>query len=285
MNRLIDEGAHAHLNRRTVGYARDELGKRGNEFLEDIHQNVHHRAHHGADLVRKVSKRSLRSRQSHESSENERPQIELHDMSPPTPPGAGLAHENASYPHDVYTERECVMGQTVPEEGEEFSSMDGGSDMDYGSGSHSQDHNPFLTPTVRSHAGSEEHEFRGSRNRTGDYVIDMERHRREHGHHASQKVRPAEPDDSEHRGQHGHHAGQKIRPAEPDDSEHRGQHDHHAGQKVRPAEPDDSEHRDQHGHHTGQKVRPADLGFEDVDLADAVKKSSHWGLKGYLKKD
>ncbi|KAI0017039.1 hypothetical protein F4780DRAFT_772537 [Xylariomycetidae sp. FL0641] len=137
-NRLVD--ASDHLNRQAVGLARDE-----------IVGEMQHGAEHIGSLVRKVSKRSQRSKRSQNSSENERPRIELHDLSPPGPAGAGLEHHHAEHPQDVYRERECFMGQTVREERE----------------------SPYL---------ESEH---------GDQVVDKDRARREHAHHEGAKVQPA----------------------------------------------------------------------------------------------
>ena len=85
-NRLVDEGAHAHLNRRAIGLARDEIGRRGNEFMEDIH-------HSGEMLGRVISNiskrsgRSVKSAQSYDSNLRAHG-IELQDLdSTNTPPG------------------------------------------------------------------------------------------------------------------------------------------------------------------------------------------------------
>ncbi|KAI0601339.1 hypothetical protein F4775DRAFT_444708 [Biscogniauxia sp. FL1348] len=259
-NHLID--SHVHMNRQVVELARDEIERRGNEFIDDIQ----HGAEMLGDLVRKVSKKSLRSKHSHDSSENENPRIELRDMSPPGPPGAGLAHEHAPYPRDVYVERECVMGQTVKEEPEEISSMDGGSDDDYRRNRVHEYASHMTESKVRPYLGFQQEKLGGDKPSTGDYVIDMEKSRREHAHHEGAKVRPADPDGSEFREQHGAHM--------------------HAS-KVKAVDMSfDNMERDHGSHMHENKVKPADLKFEDVDLVDKDhKKSSRQPSKGHMKED
>ncbi|KAI4861633.1 hypothetical protein F4820DRAFT_55075 [Hypoxylon rubiginosum] len=222
-NRLIDEGVH--LNRQTVDLARDELGRRRDEFIGDI-----------GDIVRKVSKRSMRSKRSHDSDHEDH--VELQDIGPLSHAGAGLEHQHAALPRDVYLERECVMGQTVPEEAEELSSMDGGSDDDYGY-SHMQGHSSHMTSKVQPYAGFERQDFQGARLNTGDYVINMD------ASHTEPDVMLTDPDALEHRGEHGAHMVNKIRPA-----------DMGFGSLLQ-----------EHSAHTNEsKVRPANLEFEEVDL-------------------
>ena len=78
MNRLVDEGAHAHLNRNAMELVRDEIERRGNEFIEDIH--------HGGHMLRRVvsnlSKRSSKTARSACSHENHlgAQAIELRDL-------------------------------------------------------------------------------------------------------------------------------------------------------------------------------------------------------------
>lgn len=185
-NRLIDEGVH--LNRQTVGLAREEIGRRGNEFMGDIHQS----AEMFGDIVRKVSKRSLRSMRSQRSHDSDQGgPVELEDIGPLGPPGAGLEHHHTVLPREVYHERECVMGKSVPEEAEELSSMDGGSDDDYG-WSHTQEHSSHMTPKVQPYTGFEKQKLRGSRLSTGDYAIDMDASLGEHASHMEAKIKPAD---------------------------------------------------------------------------------------------
>ncbi|KAI0008090.1 hypothetical protein F4779DRAFT_628702 [Xylariaceae sp. FL0662B] len=206
-NRLIDEGVH--LNRQAVNLARDEIGRRADEFMGDFNHSVER----FSDLVRKVSKRSLRSKRSRDSDKDDHPQVELHGVNPPGPPGAGLEHQHAALPRNAYFERECVMGQAVPEEAEEVSSVDGGSDDDYAR-NRSQDHASHMTPKVQPYPGFEKQETRGGRPHTGDYAVDVEASRREHAFHMQPKVRPADPDGAEHREQHGAHMASKVEPAD-----------------------------------------------------------------------
>ncbi|KAI1081474.1 hypothetical protein F5B20DRAFT_569861 [Whalleya microplaca] len=205
-NRLIDEGVR--LNKQTVYMARDEIGRRADEFIDDIHNS----AERFTDLVRKVSKRSLRSKRSHDSDKDNHSQVEREDVGPLGPPGAGLEHQHTQLPRNVYYERECVMGQTVPEETEEVSSVDGGSDDDY-SRNRAPDHASHMTPKVQPYLGFERQETHGG---SGDYVIDMDASRREHAFHMQPKVRPADPDGSEHREQHGAHMQNKVKSADRD---------------------------------------------------------------------
>ncbi|KAI1773373.1 hypothetical protein F4818DRAFT_449154 [Hypoxylon cercidicola] len=203
-NRLIDEGVH--LNRQTVDLARDEFGRRRDEFIGDI-----------SDIVRKVSKRSkrslrsMRSKQSHDSDHEDH--IELENIGPLSHAGAGLEHQHATLPRDVYLERECIMGQTVPEEAEELSSMNGGSDDDYGH-NRMQGHSSHITSKVQPYAGFERQELRGSRLGTGDYVINMDASGGRDVSVADPEVMPTDPDALEHRGEHGAHVGNKVRPAD-----------------------------------------------------------------------
>ncbi|KAI0164357.1 hypothetical protein GGR52DRAFT_585659 [Hypoxylon sp. FL1284] len=191
-NRLIDEGVH--LNRQTVDLARDELGRRRNEFIDDI-----------SGIVRKVSKRSARSRRSHDSEHEDR--VELEDIGPLSHHGGGFEHQHSTLPRDVYLERECVMGQTVPEEVEELSSMDGGSDDDYGN-NQSQGHSSHMISKVQPYTGFERRRLGGARRSSGDYVIDMD------ASHLEPDAISADPYTVEHRTQHGAHMKNKVRPAD-----------------------------------------------------------------------
>ncbi|KAI2463800.1 hypothetical protein F4781DRAFT_426066 [Annulohypoxylon bovei var. microspora] len=190
-NRLIDEGVH--LNRQTVDLARDEIGRRGN-----------HGAERFGEIVRKVSKRSMRSKRSRDSDEDDITRVELQDIGPLGPPGAGLEHHHTELPPEVYFERECIMGQTLPEEAEEVPSTDSGSDDGYDLG-HLQEHSSHMTSKVQPYAGFRKQSLRGARINTDDYVIDMELARGEHASHSEAKVKPADPRGSGHREQHGAH--------------------------------------------------------------------------------
>ncbi|KAI1459197.1 hypothetical protein F4805DRAFT_455975 [Annulohypoxylon moriforme] len=198
-NRLIDEGVH--LNRQLVDLARDEIGRRGNQGVERF-----------GEIVRKVSKRSMRSRRSHDSDDDNITRVELQDIGPPGPPGAGLDHHHTELPPEVYFERECIMGQTLPEEAEEAPSTDSGSDDEYDAG-HLQEHSSHMTSKVQPYAGFRKPSLRGAGAGASDYAIDMELARGEHASHAEAKVRPADPKGSEHREQHGAHMTNKVRPA------------------------------------------------------------------------
>ncbi|KAI0885737.1 uncharacterized protein GGS22DRAFT_179463 [Annulohypoxylon maeteangense] len=195
-NRLIDEGAH--LNRQVVDLARGEIGRRGNQGVERF-----------GEIVRKVSKRSMRSRRSRDSDEDNIPRVELRDIGPLGPPGAGLEHHHSELPPTVYFERECIMGQTLPEEAEEAPSTDSGSDDDYDAG-HLQEHSSHMTSKVQPYAGFRKPSLRGAVAGTDDYAIDTELARGEHASHAEAKVKPADPRGSEHREQHGAHMTNKI---------------------------------------------------------------------------
>ncbi|KAI1389679.1 uncharacterized protein F4822DRAFT_442894 [Hypoxylon trugodes] len=219
-NRLIDEGVH--LNRQAVGLARDEIGRRG-EMLGEI--------------VRKVSKRSARSKRSHNGEHEEIPRIELEDLGPLGPPHQ---HDNNTLHPEVYSERECVMGQTVREEMEDLSSIDGELDEDH-EWNYPQEHSSHMISKVQPYAGQEQSASHGQ----GDYVINMNASTGEHASHGTPKVKPADPNGSEHREQHGAHMRNKVKPAQTE-IESVGK---------------------EHGGHMGQsKVKQADANFEEVDL-------------------
>ncbi|KAI1104495.1 hypothetical protein F4804DRAFT_188364 [Jackrogersella minutella] len=229
-NRLIDQGVH--LNRQVVDLARDEIGRRGNQSVERF-----------GEIVRKVSKRSLRSKRSHDSDQNDTLRVELEDLGPLGPPGAGLAHHHTELPREVYRERECVMGQTVPEEAE-ISSTDGGSDDDYSWG-HVQEHSSHMTSKVQPYGGFKKRGQQGGKADPGDYVIDMDASRGEHASHAEAKIKPADPDGSVHREQHGAHMTGKVKPADLESERFSREHGAHMQES---------------------RVKPANVGFEDVDL-------------------
>lgn len=192
-NRLIDKGMH--LNRQTVDLARDEIDRRRHEFIGDVHRG----AEVVGDLVRKVSKRSKRS---HDSDHDNASRDDPDDMGPLGPPGAGLEHEHSSLPREVYAERECVMGQAVPEE-VEVSSMDDASDDD-SDDEHEwipmEDHSSHMTSKVQPYTDFKRQNLRGGEPNTGDYVINMDTIQGEHTSHSESKVKPAELDGSEQHG-------------------------------------------------------------------------------------
>ncbi|KAI1443851.1 hypothetical protein F5Y02DRAFT_191316 [Annulohypoxylon stygium] len=231
-NRLIDQGVH--LNRQVVDLARDEIGRRGNHGVERF-----------GEIVRKVSKRSMRSRRSRDSDEDIT-RVELQDVRPLGPTGAGLEHHHTELPPEVYFEHECIMGQTLPEEAEEAPSTDSGSDDEYDAG-HLQEHSSHMTSKVQPYAGFKKPSLRGAGAGTDDYVIDMEIARGEHASHAEAKVRPADPRGSEHREQHGAHMASKVKPADVEFGNLAQEHGAHA---------------------EASKVKPAHVEFEDVDLDD-----------------
>ncbi|KAI1380993.1 hypothetical protein F4677DRAFT_452593 [Hypoxylon crocopeplum] len=213
-NRLIDEGVH--LNRQTVDMARDEIGRRGNDFMDDF-----------GEIVRKASKRSLRSmrsKRSHNSDQDDNPRVELQDMGPLGPPGAGLEHHHTTLPREVYFERECVMGQTVLEEGE-ISSTDGESDDD--GWDHGPDHSSHMMSKVQPYIVLEKQGLRGGTLSTGDHVIDMDTSEAGHASRTKPTLKPANPDGSGHRAQHGAHMEGKVRPADVEVESLAGDHSAH----------------------------------------------------------
>ena len=83
-NRLVDDGAHVHPNRRAMELARDGIGRRGNEFMGNIQ--------HGGGTLRRVMSniskrrgRSVRSAQSYESNLGAQG-VELQDLDPASAP-------------------------------------------------------------------------------------------------------------------------------------------------------------------------------------------------------
>ncbi|KAK6950775.1 hypothetical protein Daesc_007300 [Daldinia eschscholtzii] len=230
-NRLIDKVAH--LNRQTMDLARDEIDRRRHELIGDVHQG----AEIIGDLVRKVSKRSKRSRGSdHDDTSRD----DADDIGPLGPPGAGLEHQHTSLPREVYTERECVMGQAVLEEAEALS-MEDGSDNE-SDDEHEwipmEHHSSHMTSKVQPY---KEKKVPGGESNTGDYVIDMNTIQDEHFSHGEQKVKSAEPGGSEQYG------------------EDKSKSKSFEVELERPAQ--------QHGGHMFQsKVKSASTEFEDVDL-------------------
>ncbi|KAI1467924.1 uncharacterized protein F4812DRAFT_471262 [Daldinia caldariorum] len=233
-NRLIDKGIH--LNRQTVNLARDEIDRRRHEMIGDIHQG----AEIIGDIVRKASKRSKRSRGSeHDDTSRDDPD----DIGPLGPPGAGLEHQHASLPREVYVERECVMGQAVLEEAE-ASSLDDESDNE-SDDDHEwipmDDHSSHMISKVQPYSDFKKKNLRGSESNTGDCVIEMDATQGEHISHTEPKVRPAEPGGSEQRGE--------------DKSE------------IKPGKAELEIIAQQHGGHMfASKVKSASMEFEDVGL-------------------
>lgn len=166
-NQLIDQGAH--LNRQALELACNELEQRGIDVLDDLQRG-------GAivsDLVRKVSKRSMRSWRSRGTSSRDS-RTENHDAGAVGPPGAGLGHNHTSYPVEALLERH-VLGQTPEEEAEESLSESEPetfpgkeADIDDYARSRSQDHASHQAPKVRSYAGFEPQEVVGGTLRQGE---------------------------------------------------------------------------------------------------------------------
>ncbi|RYP28552.1 hypothetical protein DL767_007158 [Monosporascus sp. MG133] len=101
-----------------VALAREELGKRGTELMSDV-QRGKERVN---QVVRKVSKRSLRGKRGYDS-DLSTPGFELQNLSSPGPSGGGVAHRHAPFPGENLAD-ECVVGQAVSEEDEDVVSVD-----------------------------------------------------------------------------------------------------------------------------------------------------------------
>ncbi|RYO80601.1 hypothetical protein DL766_008297 [Monosporascus sp. MC13-8B] len=117
-NHLIDQGAHAHLNREAVMLAREELGKRGTELMSDMQRGKKR----VGKLARKVSKRSLRGKRGYDS-DLLTPGFELQNLSSPGPSGGGVAHRHAPFPGENPAD-ECAVGQAVPKDDGDVVSVD-----------------------------------------------------------------------------------------------------------------------------------------------------------------
>lgn len=145
-NQLIDQGAH--LNRQALELACNELEQRSIDALDDLQRG----GVMVGDLVRKVSKRSMRSLRSRGTSSRDSG-TENHDADAVGPPGAGLGHSHAPYPAEAFLERH-VLGQTLeeaeesePESGpESFSGRE--AEIDDYARSRSQDHASHHAPKV-----------------------------------------------------------------------------------------------------------------------------------------
>ncbi|KAI0134647.1 hypothetical protein BJ170DRAFT_679529 [Xylariales sp. AK1849] len=202
-NRLIDEGAH--LNRRVLELARNELEQRGHEVLDDLQRG-------GAmvgELVRKVSKRSMRNKRNQNPSEDEAStQPQSQEVAPIT---TGSGHNHPTHPANTFAERECIMGQSVHEEAE-TSSVDGA--IDDGHLRHrSRGHSSHAMSKVRPYDGFEVQELSGGRRSPEDFVVVMEGSHRQHHSHVASKVEPADPEAVRHREAHGAHTQGKVKPA------------------------------------------------------------------------
>ncbi|RYP80633.1 hypothetical protein DL769_002378 [Monosporascus sp. CRB-8-3] len=101
-----------------VALAREELGKRGTELMSDVQRGKER----VGQVVRKVSKRSLRGKRGYDS-DLSTPSFELQNLSSPGPSGGGVAHRHAPFPGENLVD-ECVVGQAVPEEDEDVVSVD-----------------------------------------------------------------------------------------------------------------------------------------------------------------
>ncbi len=102
-NRLINDGMHAHLNRRALEYAREEIEKRGSEFMDDIH----HSGERLGPLAHKDSRRSLRSMAGsnrHLGTSG----IELQVLDPQNPSEGENAHQHTPSPGKLPPEHESV---------------------------------------------------------------------------------------------------------------------------------------------------------------------------------
>jgi hypothetical protein len=186
-NRLIDEGVN--INRRVLALARNELEQKGQEVLDDIQRG-------GAmvgDLVRKVSKRSMRNKRSYgTSSEDEKPSGP--ERKETVRSGAGVGHNHPTTPSNTFAERENIIGLAVPEEAEDASSVeaDGETDDDY-EHNHRQQHASHAMATALPHTGFEQQEMRGGRHPPGGLAVNMAESRWEPISHMPSKAKPEAP--------------------------------------------------------------------------------------------
>lgn len=167
-NRLVDQGAHAHLNLRTLGIARDELGKRSQEVLSDIHRGgitMH-------DLMHKISRRSLRSRQSETSSGvdgNSSVEAARDAIRTPT----GMIRNHSSKPGSL-VERDCFIGQMVPEEDAILSDEEADDpEIDIYGRDALQNHTSHATLKVRPYRGFDEQSVKGGSSRSSNHQSHM----------------------------------------------------------------------------------------------------------------
>lgn len=151
-NRLVDAGAHAHLNRHAMGFAREELERRGNELF-DIHRGGEWIGH----IVRKVSRRSLRSRRSYDSSLRGRG-IELRDLGPRSQSRGRHPHQHAPFPGETRTQGENDISHTAPEEAGDGSFIENESLRGTNPGE-SESEAEHVGPMDQNKAGIEERDF------------------------------------------------------------------------------------------------------------------------------
>ncbi|KAI1878695.1 hypothetical protein JX265_002872 [Neoarthrinium moseri] len=207
-NLLIDQSAH--LNRQALDLARRELGQRGQDMLEDLHRG-------GAmvtDLVRKVSKRSVRSKNSNGSST---------DDEDSRLPREGIGHTHASNTPPPFVERDCFIGQSVPEEVDDDSSVIevGNIEDDYNLRHHSRDHASHAQSKVRPYEEFEMQNLRGTEPRSTPAKKEspdlpsttrtVSGITREHHSHTGPKVQPADPKKAELEEAHGSHMQSKVK--------------------------------------------------------------------------
>lgn len=128
INQLVDEDAH--LNRQAVRDARDEVGRRGNELVDDLHTF--------GETVRNAGKRSLRSLHSHSHSHDSETDLTSQDLARGNNTATGVSSPEAQHARmqtDVFAETEYFMGQIIEEEPERFAVGDWSNSEDVSSGS------------------------------------------------------------------------------------------------------------------------------------------------------
>ncbi|KAK6073518.1 hypothetical protein SCUP515_06853 [Seiridium cupressi] len=164
-----DIGAHAHLNRRALEIARDELSQRSQEVLDELHRG----GVMMTNIVRKVSKRSMRDKYSETSS------MEEDDAARNTPrevvrTPTGIVRNHSSKPGSPFVERERFVGQVLSEE-EEARSADesSGSDTDVYSSQQDRAHASHVMPKVRPYHGFEHQNLEGKSTRSGSLIEGM----------------------------------------------------------------------------------------------------------------
>lgn len=146
INQLVDQDTH--LNRQAVRDARDEIGKRGNELVDDLYSL--------GEMVRNASKRSLRSLHgnSHSHSHDSETGLSSKDLA-----RSMMMHNTATgvsspeahrvrMPGEIYAERDCFVGQIIEEEPERFAVAGWPNSEDVSSGS------PGLAASQTLHRGS-----------------------------------------------------------------------------------------------------------------------------------
>lgn len=148
-NHLVDDGVHAHLNRRAMGFAREELERRSNELFDDIYRG----GERIGRVARKASRRSLRSRQSNDSNLRA-PGIELEDLGSR---GQSRGSSRHSHPHAPFP-GEIPADQSAPEsvEGRSFIENQSMRGTDPGGIDSEEEH---VGPMDQSRAGVQERDF------------------------------------------------------------------------------------------------------------------------------